>query len=317
VMWSAKGHLAQVWRIVRGREKAPSDENELLPYRMAVAGAALGFVALLAITVKAGVRPHIALAFFTVYFLAIVVMTRIYAQIAVPIYELSFFNTTSLVTAVGGSSALTARDATILGHFHWFNRTYRQHPMGHELESIYFAEKLGQPTRKMAWIIVLSIVVGIVVGLLTTLQLYYHRGAATAQVRGMQVGVGQEAWNQISLWTADPKPPQALTVGAMLVSTGIVFLIALARNAWFGFPLHPIGYVFACSYAMEYIWAVVLLTWAIKLIVVRYGGLRLYRRSLPLFFGIILGDAFTQVVWGLILSAIGHRGASPYLDMKW
>ena len=88
-------------------------------------------------------------------------------------------------------------------------------------------------------------------------------------------------------------------------------MLALARNVWFAFPLHPVGYAFACSYAMEYIWNIMLVTWLIKTIVIHYGGLRLYRQSLPLFFGIVVGDAVTQVAWALISTALGVR-VSPY-----
>lgn len=317
VMWSARGHLAQVWRVAIGRERMPDDGKEPMSYRTSVIGAALGFALLVLIAVVSGLRPHIALLFFTVYFLAIVVMTRIYAQIAVPLFELAFLNTTNLMTGFTGTGALSRQDAAILTNFHWFNRTYRQHPMGHELESIAFAERLDQSTRPMPWIILIAIVTGIVVGMLTTLQIYYDRGAASAKVLGAQVGVGWEAWNQLSQWTASPGPPRAVTVGTILTSAGIIFALAAARNVWFAFPLHPIGYAFACSYAMEYIWAVVFITWLIKTVVVRYGGLKLYRQSLPFFFGLVLGDAVTQVVWGLVMSALGQQGASPYLGMRW
>lgn len=317
VMWSARGHLRQVWRTAVGRESPPSAEGEPMSYRAALIGAATGFAALCAAAAVSGVRPHIAVGFFAIYFLAIVVMTRIYAQIAVPLFELAFLNTGSLMTGLTGTQALTRQDAVILTNFHWFNRTYRQHPMGHELEAMVFAERLGQPTRPMVWILLVSIVVGIVVGMLTTLQIYYQRGAATAGVLGAQLGVGWEAWNLMSSWTANPGPPQASSLASIGVSGAVVFALAAARNVWFAFPLHPIGYAFACSYAMEYIWAVVLLTWLVKALVVRYGGLTLYRRSLPLFFGMALGDAVTQFVWGIVMSALGQQGASPYLDMRW
>lgn len=319
VMWGARSHLAQVWRTAIRRQKGSdgSDTQEPMPYRTAFFGAMAGFVLLVAIAIKSGLRPHLALLFFTIYFLAIIVMTRIYAQIAVPLFELAFFSTGSAMTGFTGTSALSRQDATILTSFHWFNRCYRQHPMGHELESFVFAEKLGQRARPMVWIIIIALIAGIAVGLLTTLQIYYDRGAASAKVIGAQVGVGWEAWNLLTTWTAGPHPPHASVIGTVLASTGFVFLLALARNAWFGFPFHPLGYAFACSYAMEYIWAVVLVTWLIKALVVRYGGLKLYRRSLPLFFGIVLGDAVTQLVWGLVMSALGAKGASPYLDLKW
>lgn len=316
VMWSARSHLARVWRAAMTNEKLPGEAREPMSYRFAVFGALIGFAALVSATVLAGVRPHIAILFFTIYFLAIVVMTRIYAQIAVPIFELAHFNTTIAMTGVTGTSALSPKEATILGHFHWFNRTYRQHPMGHEMESYAFAEKVGAAPRSMTWIVVAAVVTGIVVGLLTTMQMYYRFGSPMPGFPS-PMGAGAEAWSLSTQWVVNPRPPQPTVIGAMTVSALIVLGLAFARNAWFGFPLHPIGYAFASSYAMEYIWAVVLLTWLIKSMVVRYGGLKLYRRSLPFFFGIILADCVVQLAWGIITGALHIRTAGPYLDARW
>lgn len=317
VMWSARGQIVQVWKSAMNNEKLPGEENEPMSYRTAFFGAVLGFCALVLITRISGVRPHVALVFFTIYFLAMVVMTRIYAQIAVPLFELAFLSTANVMTSFAGTQAMSRHDASVLTNFFWFNRTYRQHPMGHELESIAFADKLGQRTRPIVWILMVAVIIGIAVGMLTTLQIYYSRGAASAKVNGSQVGVGWEAWNQLTRWTSNPQPPQASVITSMLLSMGIIFLLAVARNTWFGFPLHPIGYAFAVSYAMEYIWAVVLATWLIKTLVVRYGGLNLYRKSLPFFFGMILGDAVVQFAWAMVMLALGQHGSSPYLQMKW
>lgn len=316
VMWSARSHLARVCRAAMTNERIPGDEKEPMSYRAAVFGALIGFLALVAVTAYAGVRLHIALLFFTIYFLAIVVMTRIYAQISVPIFELAYLNTTIAMTGLTGTSALNARDATILGHFHWFNRTFRQHPMGHEMESYAFAEKVGRPPRSMTWIIIAALVAGIAVGLLTTMQMYYRYGPPFPGWPS-PMGAGAEGWAMMTQWATNPQPPQTTVIGAITVSAGIVVALAFARNAWFGFPLHPIGYAFASSYGMEYIWAVVLLTWAIKTMVVRYGGLKLYRRSLPFFFGMILADCVIQLAWGIITSSLQMNTAGPYLEARW
>lgn len=316
VMYSARTHLARVWRAAMVNEKMSGEANEPMSYRTAVFGALIGFVLLVTATVVAGVRPHLAVLFFTLYFLAIVVMTRIYAQISVPIFELAYLNTTVLMTGLTGTAALTPRDATVLGHFHWFNRTFRQHPMGHEMETYAFAEKLGKPPRSVTGVILLALVSGIVVGLLTTMQMYYRFGSPMGGFPS-PMGAGSEGWSMMTKWATSPHPPMATTVGSMVVSAGIVLALAFARNAWFGFPLHPIGYAFASSYAMEYIWAVVLLTWLIKTLVVRYGGLKLYRRSLPFFFGMILADCVVQLTWGVITTALHMNTAGPYLQPRW
>ncbi|MHB0997598.1 MAG: DUF6785 family protein [Armatimonadota bacterium] len=318
VMRNSKDHLRQVFKSAFSKEKIPGEEKEPLSYRAAVIGALLGFAILVAAMTISGMRLQVALFIFTIYFLAIIVIIRIYSQIAVPVFELSFYRSIDLATNFSGSKALTPQELTLLSDLHWTDRTYRAHVMGHELESVVFAERQGQNMRRMTAIVLAAIVVGIVVGLLTTFQIYYNRGAATANVANMgQVWVGAEAWGRHLGWMNNPKPPQITDIAKIGTSASIVLLLSMARNIWFSFPLHPIGYAFACSYAMEYIWNIVLITWAIKTVVVRYGGLNLYRRSLPLFFGIALGDAVTQFIWALIMTGLGVKGATPYGPPVW
>ncbi len=318
VMGNAKGYLKQVFTTVFRGEKMPDDDKEPLSYRFAVIGAIVSFFTLVAIMTISGMRFHIAIYIFAVYYLAIIVITRIYSQIAVPAFELSFFRAIDLATNITGSKYLTSSEITLLSDLHWTDRTYRAHVMGHEMESMAFAGRQGESMRKMSAIVITALVIGIIVGLFTTFQIYYNRGAATANVANTgQPWVGAEAWGRHYTWASTPKPTQILDLVKIGSSTAIVMLLALARNIWFSFPLHPIGYAFACSYAMEYIWNVVLFTWVIKSVVIKYGGLKLYRKSLPLFYGLVIGDAITQFVWALIMTALNVKGATPYGPAIW
>ena len=42
-----------------------------------------------------------------------------------------------------------------------------------------------------------------------------------------------------------------------------------------------------------------LVGWAAKTSVLRWGGLRLYRRTLPIAIGVIIGDQVNSAVWAL------------------
>jgi hypothetical protein len=285
-----------------------SDDKEPMKYRKAAFGVVAGFVILAIMLIGSGLRPQFAILFLAIYLMAVTVMTRIYAQIAVPIFELYFFNSVLLTTNLSGTNALTYGDAGILANFHWLDRCYRNHPMGHELESITFADRQNQSMPLMTKIVLLSLFSGIVIGLFTVLQITYNQGANPNGIICGRV----ESWTRSVNWIANPKPIQATTLLKIGCSMAIIFLLAFTRSIWFGFPLHPIGYAFACAYSMEYIWNIVLLCWFIKFLVLRYGGLRLYQKSLPFFFGLVIGDAVTQFVWTLIFCGLGVKGASPY-----
>ena len=42
-----------------------------------------------------------------------------------------------------------------------------------------------------------------------------------------------------------------------------------------------------------------LVAWLIKIVVLRYGGSSVYRRLIPLFLGLILGDFVTASAWAM------------------
>ncbi|MHB1459102.1 MAG: DUF6785 family protein [Armatimonadota bacterium] len=313
VMWSARGFLKQVWLTVRSSEKIPGEATEAIPYKTAFYGATGGFLALVVIGVFCGMRLHVALIAFTLYFLAVIVITRMYAQIAMPLFCLAFFSFTSWTTNFTGIGGITGREGTMLSSFYWFDFTHETVPMGHQMESLVLADRLNQSKKLMYKVVLLAMIIGIVVGMLTLLQIYYDRGVSSAQMTKDPVWLGSVAWNRLKSWNNNATPVQGATMLKMGVSALIVILLAFARNTWFGFPLHPIGYLFASSFALEWgMWNIIFVTWVIKSIVIKYGGLRVYRKSLPLFFGLALGDAVAHVVWGVALGLLGVKGATAY-----
>lgn len=313
VMWNARKFLGQLFGAIRRREKISGEDTEAISYRTALWGAAVGFVLLVAFGMAMGMRLHVAVLAFTLYFIAIVVMTRMYAQVSLPVFCMAFFSFTSWTTTFTGTLGLTRAEASTLTTYYWFDRTHEQLPMAHHLESLVFADRLKQSRRIMFRVLLLSMVVGIVVGIPTLLQIFYDRGAASARVQNDGVWLANLAWSRHMDWVSNPKPIQVETAGRTAISAAVVLLLSYARNLWIGFPLHPIGYLFASSFGLEWgMWNVIFVTWLVKALVVRYGGLRLYRASVPFFLGLALGDAVTQFLWGVGLSLAGARGASPY-----
>jgi hypothetical protein len=58
---------------------------------------------------------------------------------------------------------------------------------------------------------------------------------------------------------------------------------------------------------MHTTWIPFFIGWLAKVVVVRFGGLRLYRRTLPLAIGLMLGDFLSQGFWLVVsLLAGGH-----------
>jgi len=92
--------------------------------------------------------------------------------------------------------------------------------------------------------------------------------------------------------------PLHIGIGAALA--GALQVACLRIPGW---PLHPIG-ILTIGWDVSRCWFGFFLGWAIKVLILRYGGSRLYRRAMPLFLGIIVGDVINLVFWGLLPGAL-------------
>ena len=88
----------------------------------------------------------------------------------------------------------------------------------------------------------------------------------------------------------------------------------LLRQRFVWWPLHPIGFLAASAGVMRYAWLSVLIVWAVKFMVVRYGGARVYGKLRPFFLGLLFGHVFTLGAWSVfdVLRTLltGREGAA-------
>lgn len=316
LLWGGRHHFSAIFRKAFPRATSGSPPHH--GYRVALIAVGAGWLLLSLLFIVAGLQWWLALLYCAAFLISTLVMTRVFAQIGAPVLELYFFNTESLMLAFTGTKLLTTSDSAILGQAYWFNHAYRQHPMGQQLAALALAKETKARPTSFIPPLALTAAVGTLVALATMIATYHHFGAATAKVNGGQLGVGGwELWNRAASWESNPKTPQGLPLVIMAISA--IFCLWLGRlgDLWVASPFRPIGFAFAFSYALDYIWNIFVLIWLFKLLLLRYGGLEAYRKLTPLFLGIALGDALAQTLWGLIGATLGLPGVSPYLPASW
>ncbi|PIX36895.1 MAG: hypothetical protein COZ57_37100, partial [Armatimonadetes bacterium CG_4_8_14_3_um_filter_66_20] len=102
------------------------------------------------------------------------------------------------------------------------------------------------------------------------------------------------------------------------IAAGLGFLLtgglAVCRLNLLKFPLHPLGYLIATAYGNECpLWFAFFLVWLLKILVLRLGGVKLYRTLTPAFIGLALGHFFFGgVVWGNITPFVTPDIAKRY-----
>ena len=92
---------------------------------------------------------------------------------------------------------------------------------------------------------------------------------------------------------------------AMAFGGAVTLALAALRVRLAFFPLHPVGYVLANTLTVNAFFVPFFLAWLAKVLVQRFGGNPVYRRSLAFFVGLIFGDIVTQAGWTLIGRLLG------------
>jgi len=89
---------------------------------------------------------------------------------------------------------------------------------------------------------------------------------------------------------------------ASRVATGAAVVLALCflRYRFLAWPLHPIGFIVAHTYPMQIFWLSIMIGWLCKTLVMRLGGVPVYRKLCPAFLGMIVGTTFSSIFWTLV-----------------
>jgi hypothetical protein len=162
-----------------------------------------------------------------------------------------------------------------------------------------------------------GVVFGIVVGILSHVIITYRHGfnlldAGGSGGGGYRMYLATQQYNWVTQWLTTPLPPQAGKVWTTLGGAVGALALSLARWNWLGFPFHPLGFAMATAYGYH-LWAPFLFIWLFKGGLLRWAGIRAYRRLLPFFVGMVLGHyLFAGAFWGG-LGALGWERVKSYI----
>jgi hypothetical protein len=304
-IWAARRHLAAVIRTATGEATGAEadDEGSGLSYRAALIGIVAGTALLFTFCLLAGMRLWVVAAFFVIYFAIAIAVTRMRAELGPPVHDLHRSGPEAILPTVLGPTNVPRQDLVMFGLFYGFNRAYRAHPMPIQLEGLRMADQTsGLSAKSLTKLLFAFGYLGPLAAFWALLHLCYQVGASGGQVGPPNVLTifGNEAWSRYTSQVTVPQPPQANEGLAVLTGMSFCLLLQLARIRLVGFPFHPVGYAVASSWGMSVLWMPMLIAWLAKILILRYGGLGMYRKCLPLVYGVILGECVAGSLWSLL-----------------
>ncbi|HIE50322.1 MAG TPA: hypothetical protein EYP85_01065 [Armatimonadetes bacterium] len=291
VFWAARVHLKQALRAAWGRGGGNADREEPLPYALAVWGFVVGCGLLLGFAVLLGMSGWTALGYFVLFFALVLTVARLRAELGLPTIELYQRGADDILRQVCGTSAFSRYDLTVMTLFFWMNRTHRQFPLQTHVDAFRLGHRSGIGLRSLTGVIVLASVAGIFCAFWLLLHVMYQVGFESAKFTGPALwAFGNDPWRKLARWIALPQEARPGATLAYLFGCSFTLLLMFLRTHWVWWPFHPAGYLVAGSFALMRLWVPLFLSWTVKTLLLRYGGLQAYRAALPFFLGLILGE---------------------------
>lgn len=309
-LWMARGHLRTVFRKAFTGDTAIDDSGEFLSYRVAVFGLILGIIFMVGWLMAAGMSLPIVLFLLAAAGIAYLGVTKVVIDSGL-VYLRSPIIAPSFTTFALGTEALTPGTFNGLA----FSYVWTGDLKALIMPAFAHAAKLGSAIRiqlkPLLKIIALAVFLAVMLSLWYTLYICYSEGALNFHGVYAFHGGATGPFEDIISNMKNPLPADAERLTFMGLGGGVMSGLMFLRYRFAGWPLHPIGFALARLLPIEFSWFSVFLAWLFKVLILKYGGVKLFRRFRPFFFGLILGqfgaaglwtvvDIFSQVSFGII-----------------
>ena len=295
-IWRGRQHFIQTMQRPTIENRETERSNTPISYRMAWCGMGCGLVILILFCYKAGMEMSVAIAFVLFYYILSTAITRLRAEFGFPAHDVHFGGPAQMITSAVGTANLTQGTRATLPLFWYISRMYLGHIMPHQLEGFKIASRSRMSYHTTFWSMLLGGTFGTVVALWLLLHLGFKFGLDNIPYPGW----GREAWSYLQEWLRRPTEVDYYHMVLMGFGAVVASFLTFMRARFVWWPLHPMGYAVAGSYGMSFVWSCMLVSWVLKWLILRHGGIKQYRKAVPLFLGLILGEFSVASIWTIV-----------------
>ena len=299
-LWMGRRHFIRFFKHLVGIEQG-DDVNEPFSYRTTAIFTVLSIVGVFGFCYLAGMSLWVIAIFYILFVAFAVAIGRVRAELGPPYHEVIGINPRQMMVNMFGTRNLGASNLTIMTFLYAFNRCNRSHPMPNQVESLRIGDRGGIPGKTLLLCMALAIGIGAIATFWTYLQVGYQYGVL-ARCEGHVGHFGWESFNPLQSWLQYPKEVNYPAITFMSGGFLFVFLLHFLRTHLMWWTLHPSGYVLSGASwgGLIYFWFPVMVSWLIKFMILKFSGWQAYRRAIPFFLGLVLGDFVPRSVLSLI-----------------
>jgi len=304
-LWAARGHLARAWREATGRE--PPSPDQPLSNRVCLVGCGVCLLGAACWLTAAGMSFWTAAVTAVSYAMIILILSKVVVESGLLFVQQTLMPG-QVLNNFFGTRTIGVPSFTIGMYFEQaFGTDLRATVMPSFMQGLKIADEAGLSKRWMVIAFWLAIVAALPVTYARTLQVCYRYGAVNCDP-WFATWSGLAGWNALTRWLANPRPASGVFALSMAIGASALWGISALGRRYLWFPLHPIGYIMMQAHCMHPLWFSIFIGWALKSVILRYGGAKGLRKTRPLFLGIAFGDIAMMVFWLIVASLTGkHR----------
>jgi len=304
VFWGARKQLAVTLRqSLRGQR----DPTEPMPFHWAIVGFVAATIALASWGIGFGMNWWAALIIIMLFYTMALGLTRLISAGGLMYVECSYLPQ-DVTNNFLGTRGLGYRNLTLLA-FHqrifMFNQEVTWWP--YLMNAFKMGHTINLRGRHLAAAVGVSMVFAVALSYYTAMNIIYHHGGVTLN-KGTLADAPSWSFDKLNSFIETPLKPSSLGISSTLFGIAfMLFMLHMNRN-FLWWRLNPLGYLMGSTGTLQHIWFSVLLAWIASGFVLKYGGLRIYRKLRPMFVGLILGEFSAAAVWLIIDYFTGMRG---------
>lgn len=296
-LWTGRRHLRDF--VIRARRAEPARPEEPLSPRAALVGLAGGVLVCVGWLMMTGMSAYVAVLLVVGALLVFVGLARIVGEAGMPSCQTPMVPQAFIMRGIGAQT-LGLRNMTGLGMSTvWMGET-SANMMNAVIHSFKLVLSSGTMARRLLPAMGIAILVALAGSLSVTMYLAYTHGGINLE-QWYFGGAPRWPYEYAASLVNNPERSFAPRLTFTAIGGGIMGLLLFLRQRFLWWPLHPIGFPIAATFPVHnYNWSSLFLAWLLKGVVMHYGGVKAYRRLMPLFLGLILGHFATATVWVFI-----------------
>ena len=308
-LWVARSHLQAVFRKAFYGASDIEDDDEMLSYKQAAIGLLMALVLLATGLKMAGLPLPITLMFIFGAMVLFLGLTRVVAEGGIPAMRPPIMTSTFVISGAG-SSVLGASGLVALGFTYGWHSEIRSFVMSSVANGLKMSESIAGSRRRLFWAVVIAILVSLVGSSYMTMVLAYKYGGINLNAlffgRGAATYGPKDMAPRIAAELTGPRLDSWLFMG---IGGTIMGALMWVRHRFVWWPLNPLGYAISANWKTGHIFGAAFLAWLLKLLILKYGGSRLYKNMRPFFLGLILGEIIGAGLFLVLDYITGHKGS--------